>query len=127
MTKNELHMTVGSLLGETLLDIAQNNISKGDIEKGIDTYVNSIIGFTKEYVLMLLKNKAVLVTDEDGESVSLTDDVEAIKENAHRIYDWNFIIKKKISDIQKIRESLVITEREFHKYYQDDIENYNII
>ena len=127
MANNELHMTVGSLLGETLLDIAQNNISKGDIEKGIDTYVNSIIGFTKEYTLMLLKNKAVLVTDEDGESVSLTDDAEAIKENAHRIYDWNFIIEKKISDIQKIRESLVITEREFHKYYQDDIENYNII
>ena len=69
MTKNELHMTVGPLLGETLLDIAQNNISKGDIEKGIDTYVNSIISFTKEYALMLLKNKAVLVTDYDGRKI----------------------------------------------------------
>jgi len=127
MGKNELHMTVGPLLGETLLDIAQTNISKGEIEKGIDTYVKSLIGFTKEYALMLLKNEAVLVTDEDGTSVSLTDDPEVIKENAHRIYDWNFIIGKKISDMQQIREAIVIAEREFHKYYQGDIENYNII
>ena len=127
MANNELHMTVGPLLGETLLDIAQNNICKGEIEKGIDTYVKSLIGFTKEYALMLLKNEAVLITDEDGTSVSLTDDAEVIKENAHRIYDWNFIVGKKISDIQKIREAIVIAEREFHKYYQGDIENYNII
>jgi hypothetical protein len=127
MANNELHMTVGPLLGETLLDIAQNNICKGEIEKGIDTYVKSLIGFTKEYALMLLKNEAVLVTDEDGTSVSLTDDAEVIKENAHRIYNWNYIIEKKISDIKRNLEAIDVAKREFHKYYQGDIENYSII
>ena len=34
MAKETLHMKVGPLLGEHLLEIAQSNIMEGNIEKG---------------------------------------------------------------------------------------------
>ena len=65
MTNEKLTMKIGSGLGEILLDIAQNHISRGDCEKAITTYTDSLHGFTEEYALMCLKNKAVLVVDEE--------------------------------------------------------------
>lgn len=127
MAKETLHMKVGPLLGEHLLEIAQSNIMEGNIEKGLNTYILSLCGFTKEYALMLLKNKAVLVTDEDGEGVNLTDDPELLKENEHRITNWNWYFNKKLEDIMQIRESLVKVNNEFVKCYRGDIEDYSIL
>lgn len=127
MSKETLHMKVGPLLGEHLLEIAQSNIMKGNIEKGLNTYILSLCGFTKEYALMLLKNKAVLITDEDGEGVTLSDDPELLKENEHRITDWNWYFNKMLEDIMQIRESLVKVNTEFVKCYHGDIEDYSIL
>ena len=127
MSTQTLHMKVGPLLGEHLLEIAQSNIMKGNIEKGLNTYILSLCGFTKEYALMLLKNKAVLVTDEDGEGVTLSDDPELLKENEHRITNWNWYFDKMLGDIMRIRESLVKVDNEFIKCYHGDIENYSIL
>ena len=127
MSKETLHMKVGPLLGEHLLEIVQSNIIEGNIEKGLNTYILSLCGFTKEYALMLLKNKAVLITDEDGEGVTLSDDPELLKENEHRITNWNWYFNKMFEDIMQIRESLVKVDNKFIKYYHGDIEDYSIL
>ena len=100
---------------------------KGNIEKGLNTYILSLCGFTKEYALMLLKNKAVLITDEDGEGITLSDDPELLKENEHRITNWNLYFNKMLEDIMQIRESLVKVDNKFVKYYHGDIEDYSIL
>ena len=120
-------MKMGSNLGNVLLDIAQTNISKGDIQKGIDTYVNGLCGFTKEYALMCLKNQAVLVTDKDGEGVTLKDDVKLRVENAHNILDWELIITNRMTDMYNIMQSLHRTANDFMALYRGNIEDYSII
>ena len=127
MSSNTLHMKVGSNLGNVLLDIAQTNISKGDIKKGIDTYVNGLCGFTKEYALMCLKNQAVLVTDKDGEGVTLKDDEKLIVENAHNILDWELIITNRMTDMYNIMQSLHRTANDFMALYRGNIEDYSIL
>ena len=127
MSKDTLHMTVGPLLGEHLLEIAQTYISKGDIQKGFDTYIKSLHGFTKEYALMVLKNRAVLVTDKDGEGVSLQDDPKLIADNAHNILDWTLIIENRQIDIYNMVYNIHKTTNDFMKLYNGNIENYSII
>lgn len=122
-----VHMRVGENIGAILLDICQNNISKGNIKKALDTYLVSLHGFTTEHVLMVLKNQAVIVTDEDGEGVSLSDDPDVIKANAHNILDWKFIINKRFEEIAGARENLALNDKEFAKLYNRDIEDYNML
>ena len=127
MSKDTLHMTVGPLLGEHLLEIAQTNISKGDIQKGLDTYIKSLHGFTKEYAIMCLKNQAVIVTDADGEGVSLNDDKNLRIENAHNILDWDLIITNRITDIYNTIRAIHKTANDFMELYNGNIENYSIL
>lgn len=127
MAKETLHMKVGSNLGEILLDIAQNKIMNGDVEAAISTYTDSLCGFTKEYALMCLKNKTVLITDDDSGGVSLSDDPELLKDNERHITDWDWYFNKKLEDIKNIRKRLAEVEKEFFKCYRGDIEDYSII
>ena len=127
MSKDTLHMTVGPLLGEHLLEIAQTNISKGDIQKGLDTYIKSLHGFTKEYAIMCLKNQAVIVTDADGEGVSLNDDKNLRIENAHNILDWDLIITNRTTDIYNTIRAIHKTANDFMELYNGNIENYSIL
>ena len=59
-----VHFTVGPLIGEQLLDIAQTNITKGNIEYAANLYKSAFHGFTDELTLKVLKNELVVVTDE---------------------------------------------------------------
>ena len=127
MAKETLHMKVGSNLGEILLDIAQNKIMSGDVEAAISTYTDSLCGFTKEYAIMCLKNNAVLITDDDGGGVSLSDDPELLKDNERHITDWDWYFNKKLEDIKNIRKRLAEVEKEFFRCYRGDIEDYSII
>ena len=127
MARETLHMSIGSGLGEILLDIAQNHISKGDPEKAITTYTDSLHGFTKEYALMCLKNEAILVVNEKDQTMDLKDDPELIAENAHLVYDWNLILKNKKQDLNKLRDKRLFIMSEFSKYYHGSIEDYSII
>lgn len=127
MAQETLHMTIGSGLGEILLDIAQNNITKGNVEKGIDTYTESLHGFTKEYALMCLKNKAVLVVDEENQVMELKDDPELIENNSHLIYDWNLILQNQKKDLSALRENRTDIMNKFHNVYTGNIEDYSIL
>ena len=121
-----LHMRVGQNIGEIILDIAQNNIIKGKPEKAITTYTDSFHGFTKEYALMCLKNKAVLLAEEDGEGVRLTDWENEIKANADFIIDWNKHIKTKIVYLKELIETIQLCKDKFISNYHGDINDYNI-
>lgn len=126
MSIESLHMRIGENLGEILLDIAQNNIETGNVEKAITTYTDSLQGFTKEYALMCLKNEAVLTVDEKNQVMNLNDDPELIKENAHLIHDWNLILKNKKKTLNNIRDKRIHIIEEFHKVYNGNIEDYSI-
>ena len=127
MANEKLTMKIGSGLGEILLDIAQNHISRGDCEKAITTYTDSLHGFTEEYALMCLKNKAVLVVDEENQLVDLIDDnEELLKENAARVYDWNCVIKNQINTLDSLRDKRLHIIDNFNTYYHGNIEDYSI-
>ena len=68
---DKLNFRIGKNIGTILLEIAQTAIKDGNPQKAIDTYTKALNGFTEEYVVKVLKNDYVLVTD--GEVVSLTD------------------------------------------------------
>ena len=127
MASETLHMKIGGNLGEILLDIAQNNIANGNVEKAITTYTDSLQGFTKEHALMCLKNEAVLIVDEKNQVMELTDWENEIKANAHLIYDWNLILKNKKKTLNDIRDKRLHIMEEFNRLYSGRIEDYSII
>ena len=90
--KETVNFRIGPLLGEQLLEIAQTNISNGNIEYGSSVYMQAFEGFNEDLTLKVLKNQLVVETDADGTGINLTDDPKAIKENAHNIFDWNHIL-----------------------------------
>ena len=115
MNRETLHMRVGPLIGEHLLEIAQSNISKGNVEYAMSVYPTAF-GMTNEHAIMILKNQAVVVTDEDGEGVSLKDDPKLIADNAHNILDWNFIINERNRNLNGLLDNINKTENTFTKY-----------
>lgn len=119
-------MRVGPLIGEHLLEIAQSNISKGDVEYAMSVYPKAF-GMQKEHTLMILKNQAVVVADEDGEGVSLRDDPELIADNAHNILDWALIIENRQKDIYNTIYAIHKTANDFMKLYNGNIEDYSIL
>ena len=126
MNRETLHMRVGPLIGEHLLEIAQSNILKGDVEYAMSVYPTAF-GMTKEHAIMILKNQAVVVTDEDGEGVSLKDDPGLIADNAHNILDWELIIENRQKDIYNMLYTIHKTANVFMKYYNGNIEDYSIL
>ena len=126
MNRETLHMRVGPLIGEHLLEIAQSNILKGDVEYAMSVYPTAF-GMTKEHAIMILKNQAVVVTDEDGEGVSLKDDPGLIADNVHNILDWELIIENRQKDIYNMLYTIHKTANVFMKYYNGNIEDYSIL
>lgn len=98
-----LHMRLGENLGDILLEIAQENIRKGEPEKAVETYTESLHGFTEEYALMLLKNEGVLVTDPNGVDMDLKTDKELLEANAKNIYDWATIMDNMETHLSDLR------------------------
>ena len=127
MATETLHMRIGENLGNILLDIAQDHILKGDFEKGITTYTDSLCGFTKEYALMCLKNQAVLTVDVKSQEVIFNDDKDLLKENASNIYDWNLILKNRLKELVDLCEKRNNIKKQFQRYYIGNIEDYDII
>lgn len=121
-----LHMRVGSNIGDICLEICQTNISDGNIEKALDVYRLGF-GMDENYIMMLLKNEAVLIADSDGLGVTMKDNLSLLKENAHNIFDWNGIINSRLDSMNSILESLRTYKYEFDKLYVGDIENYSIM
>ena len=126
MMKETLHFTVGPLIGEHLLEIAQTNISKGNVEYAMNVYPTAF-GMTKEHTIMILKNQAVVITNDGGESVTLSTWENEIKANAHNIFDWESIIKERIDNLTGLTKNIIDTENTFAKYYIGNIRNYNML
>lgn len=122
-------MRIGSNLPELLLSISQEHILNGDVEKGIETYTESLYGFTKEYALMILKNKAVLVVDEDEQIVNLEDDETLRMNNSDHIYDWNVILGGQLNTLngwKKVRNDCKERFERIHGMRPRNIENYSL-
>ena len=111
-----VHFKLGENLGNILLEIAQDNIVNGEPERAFETYTKSFHGMDKSYALQILKNKFVVETCEDGVNINLTDDKEAIENNASNIYDWEHIIRHKYDDLGQILKAIYNVRKEFDKH-----------
>lgn len=122
-----VHMKLGQNIGAILLEIAQTAIQDGDPQKAIGTYTRSLNGFTEEYVVKLLKNEYVLVTDADGVSVKMTDWENERKFNRENITDWNFWLKGKLDEMKATCKALNGIEEQFGKDIGGYILDFDII
>lgn len=111
---DKLNIRIGKNIGTILLEIAQTAIKDGNPQKAIDTYTKALNGFTEEYVVKVLKNDYVLVTD--GEVVSLTDSESERISNNGNITDWNFWLERKLEYMTEICKSLNRIEKQFGRY-----------
>ena len=121
-----LQMRIGSQLGEILLQTAQERIKNGEPQKAINLYLDSLHGFTEDYVGMILRNEMVLVTDEDGINMNLVDDKEIIENNKSNMYDWWNIIKSEIEYIDELRDYRNDIMKKFNYACKENIEDVNI-
>ena len=122
-----LYFKLGENLGKILLDIAQDHIALGNSDKAFDLYMSGMPGFTKEYVLSILKGDLVLVPDEDGEIMNLTDSEDEVSKNRENIRDWNILISEKISDLEEILLGIDNIRNEFNEITSLDIDGYDLI
>ena len=127
MEQGKLTMKIGEGIGEILLDIAQNNIKEGNVEKAVSTYMDSLMGFTKEYVMSVLKNEMVLLADDDGMGVHLTKNKKELKKNSQNIFNWNSIVKNKLEFMVSIKDGINEITNNFHHVYPRDINDYSIL
>lgn len=109
-----LNMRIGSNLPEILLGISQEHINNGEPEKAIEIYVESLHGFTKEYAMMLLKNEAVLVVDEENQTMNLETWEILLNDNKKNIYDWEYIVKHNLQSLKELKESISETIKAFN-------------
>lgn len=122
-----LTFKIGPLIGAQLLDIAQTNISNGNVEYGANVYKEAFHGFTDELTIKVLKNKMVVLTDEDGMGIHLSDDYVELENNEHNILDWEFIINGRKRNLNGLLKSINETENIFTKYYSGNIRDYNML
>lgn len=121
-----LQMKIGPNLGNILLEIAQRAMMNGDPQKAVETYTKSLHGFTEEYAVMLFKNEAVLITDEDGVNMSMTTDEATREANKMNITDWNWWLKSKLDDMRELYSSMKSVRVKFEYNIHPSILNYNI-
>ena len=120
-----LHMKIGSLIVEQLLNICQENILKGNIDYAMNIYPKAF-GMNDEHTFMILRNEAVVVTNDDHESISLTDLENERETNANNIYDWNLIMTHKIESLKNLYKSLIDVKHDFDRFYYKNIIDYSI-
>lgn len=120
-------MKIGDNIGKILLEIAQTAIQDGDPQKAIETYTRSLNGFTEEYVIKLLKNEYVLVTNADGASVNMTDWQNERIFNRENITDWDFWLKGKLDEMKATCKALNGIEEQFGKDIGGYILDFDII
>ena len=70
----EVTMKIGEGLGDLMLSMSQENILKGNPDKAIDLYVNSLNGFTKENAVQVLRNEMVLRVNTESQEMYLTNE-----------------------------------------------------
>lgn len=122
-----MHMRLGENLGEILLNIAQEKIFKGDPLGAINAYTESLVGIPEEYVVMILKNQAVLKTNPDGINMDFSDDPQALKENEKNIYDWLNIISKKDDELRELTKTIYHHETKFAQSARNRINDFNLM
>lgn len=98
----DLHFALGDNIGGILLDIASEAVSRGDIDKAISTYTESLIGFPEDTVKKILKNECVLKTSKDGKTLELSDKTEDLESN-EMTRDWKQIFDE---DVKRIDDAV---------------------
>ena len=66
MSEETVNFTIGKNLPTILLNIAQTHILNNRFDKAESTYMDSVIGFTKEYYAKVLKNELAFIVEDDN-------------------------------------------------------------
>lgn len=121
-----LTMRIGSNLPAVMLEIAQTNISNGKINDAEKIYMEGLPGFTKEYMIGLLRNEYVLTVNEDTLEMVLSDNAELIAENAKNIFNWDSILYDKLNNIMMLNRAIFDYSEEFNRITYSEITDFNI-
>ena len=125
-----LSMRIGKNIGNLLLELAQENIIKGEPEKAISLYTKGLQGFTKEYSIAVLQNKYVLCVDEENQELYLSDNPDLITKNFtnNHFYNWNNVLSNLNNDVNEIQQYCQILSNEFRKIIKNTfIYDFNIL
>ena len=91
----------GDNLGILMLDICQDHIQQGDLDKAVNVYMGGLQGFKMEYLVMLLKNEAVLDVDKERGELVFNDWETSLKLNKKNIRNWDWWCGKQIGDMHE--------------------------
>ena len=116
---------VGKGIGKILLEISQEDIVNGNPEKAIENYTKCF-GMNKSHALQILHNQLVVEAEDDGTTVSLTDNENTIKENASNIYDWQTIMNTHENNLREMRSVYYDICKEFNMHCNSPIYDVNI-
>lgn len=125
-----LSMRIGKNIGNLLLELAQENIIKGEPEKAVSLYSECLSGFTKEYSIAVLQNKYVLCIDEENQELYLSDNPDLIIKNFkdNHFYDWNKVLFNLNNDIEETQQYCQILSDEFSRIVKNaSIYDFNIL
>lgn len=120
-------MRLGENMGEILLEIAQNRILKGEPEGAIQTYSESLVGISEEYIIDILKNKAVLKTNDNGTEMNFSNDETLIKENQKNIIDWLSIMIKYDDNLRELIAQIYDHQTKFARLSKQNILDFNLM
>lgn len=112
---DNLHFSIGDNLGNILLDISQEHLANGEINKVLSTYTQSLEGISEELAVSIMKGEFVIVTADDHETVNVSDKPESIekaKEDGAFYYDWENIVRKKIEYIREIIKKIAALRKD---------------
>lgn len=121
-----MNFRIGTNMGSLMLEMAQTNISNGKINDAEKIYMEGLPGFTKEYMIGLLRNEYVLTVNEDTQEMILSDDAELIAENTKNIFNWDSILFDKLNNIELIKEYISDISEEFNHITYSEITDFNI-
>lgn len=121
-----MNFRIGPNMGSLMLEIAQTNISNGKINDAEKIYMEGLPGFTREYMIGLLRNEYVLKVNEDTQEMVLSDDPELIKNNTKNIFDWDSILFDKLNNIEFIKSYISDISEEFNRITYSEITDFNI-
>lgn len=123
----EVTMKIGAGLGDLMLSMSQENILKGNPDKAIDLYVNSLNGFTKENAVQVLRNEMVLSVNTESQEMYLTNEDSIVQDNQKNIYDWQDLLEDKWATICELKTSCTELTDEFLVMTNKSIVDFNLI
>lgn len=129
LTMSTLSMRLGPNIGKLIVEMAQENIVKGEPEKAITLFTQGLQGFPRSYAIAVLKAEYALCVDTENQELYLDDNAEALEKNKQDIYfyDWNCVVRNSYERINDTKEYIKNLRSDFLQLTKKNIYDFNIL